>query len=197
MNNDIESMKRLINSFTKLPGVGYKTAERYAYAVLKMERQDIKEFVNNMIDVKNNVKFCSCCFNYSEKEVCDICLKRNKKIICVVEEPKDVLSFEKVKEYNGTYHVLHGTLSPLNGKGPDDLKIKELLSRINQDEVQEVIMCTNSNVEGEATAMYVASLLKPLGVKVSRLAQGIAMGSNIEYQDEVTLFKALENRKGM
>lgn len=193
--NNIESMERLINSFTKLPGVGYKTAERYAYSILKMDTIDVKEFVNNVVDVKNNVKFCSKCFNYSDKEICDICNKRDKTIICVVEEPKDVLSFEKIKDYNGTYHVLHGTLSPLNGKGPDDLKIKELLKRISEDNVKEVIMCTNSNVEGEATSMYIASLIKPLGVKVSRLAQGISMGSNIEFQDEVTLSKALENRK--
>ena len=193
--NNIESMERLINSFTKLPGVGYKTAERYAYSILKMDTLDVKEFVNNIVDVKNNVKFCSKCFNYSDKEICDICSKRDKTTICVVEEPKDVLSFEKIKDYNGTYHVLHGTLSPLNGKGPDDLKIKELLQRIQEDNVKEVIMCTNSNVEGEATSMYIASLIKPLGIKVSRLAQGISMGSNIEFQDEVTLSKALENRK--
>lgn len=195
MNNDIDSMKKLINSFSKLPGVGYKTAERYAYSILKMDRQDVKEFVNNIVEVKNNIKFCTNCFNWSDKEVCNICSTRNKQIICVVEEPKDVLSFEKVKDYKGTYHVLHGTLSPLNGKGPDDIKIKELLQRVASDNVQEVIMATNSNVEGEATAMYIASLLKPLNVKVSRLAQGISMGSNIEYQDEVTLQKALENRR--
>ncbi|MBP3582025.1 MAG: recombination protein RecR [Clostridia bacterium] len=197
MSNNIESMNKLINSFSKLPGVGYKTAERYAYSVLKMDRQDVKDFVNNMIEVRNKVHFCENCFNWSEKDVCDICEKRDKQIICVVEEPKDVLSFEKVKDYNGTYHVLHGTISPLNGKGPDDLKIKELLFRVQRDNVKEVIMCTNSNVEGEATSMYVAGLLKPLGVKVSRLAQGISIGSNIEYQDEVTLTKALENRKSI
>lgn len=195
MTNNMESMEKLINSFSKLPGVGHKTAERYAYSVLKMDRQDVKDFVNNIIDVKNNVRFCSKCFNYSDKEICDICQKRNKQIICVVEEPKDVLSLEKVKDYSGTYHVLHGTLSPLNGRGPDDLKIKELLKRISEDNVTEVVMCTNSNVEGEATSMYIAGLLKPLGVQVSRLAQGISMGSNIEFQDEITLAKALENRK--
>ena len=193
--SNIESMDRLINSFSKLPGVGYKTAERYAYSILRMETQDVKEFVNNIVDVKNNVKFCKKCFNYSDQEICNICKSRDKQIICVVEEPKDVLSFEKIKDFNGTYHVLHGTLSPLNGKGPDDLKIKELLNRISEDNVKEVIMCTNSNVEGEATSMYIASLLKPLGVKVTRLAQGISIGSNIEFQDEVTLAKALENRK--
>ena len=193
--SNIESMDRLINSFSKLPGVGYKTAERYAYSILRMETQDVKEFVNNIVDVKNNVKFCKKCFNYSDKEICSICQNRDRQVICVVEEPKDVLSFEKIKEFNGTYHVLHGTLSPLNGKGPDDLKIKELLKRVAEDNVKEVIMCTNSNVEGEATSMYIASLLKPLGVKVTRLAQGISIGSNIEFQDEVTLAKALENRK--
>lgn len=193
--NNLESIDRLINSFTKLPGVGYKTAERYAYSILKMERQDVKDFVNNMIDVRNNVKFCSHCFNFSEDDICKICKTRDNTVICVVEEPKDVLSMEKIKDYTGTYHVLHGTLSPLNGKGPDDLKIKELLLRIKQDNVKEVIMCTNSNVEGEATSMYIASLIKPLGVKVTRLAQGISMGSNLEYQDETTLSKALENRK--
>ncbi|MBQ0017370.1 MAG: recombination protein RecR [Clostridiales bacterium] len=193
--NNIEDMERLSNSFSKLPAVGMKTAQRYSYAVLSMTKEEVEEFASNLIAVKNNVKFCKICGNYSDKEICPICEKRSHEIICVVKEPKDVLSMEKVKDYNGTYHVLHGTLSPLNGKGPDDLNIKSLLERIQKGGVKEVIMATNSDVEGEATSMYISSLLKPFNIKVSKLAQGISMGSDIEYQDEVTLAKALEDRR--
>jgi len=137
------------------------------------------------------------CGNFTDKEVCPICSKRDRKIICVVKEPKDILSMEKVKTYNGVYHVLFGTISPLEHRGPDDIKIKELLARVSQDEVEEVIMATNPDVEGDATAMYIAKLLKPLGVKVTRIAQGVAMGSDLEYADEVTLSKALEARRDL
>lgn len=195
MNSKIESVERLTNSFTKLPAVGAKTAERYTYAVLNMPLSEVKEFAENLINVKNSVKFCSVCFNYSDDDICPICKNRSHQTICVVKEPKDVLAMEKVKDYSGVYHVLHGTLSPLNSKGPDDLKIKELLSRVAKGEVKEVIMATNSDVEGEATSMYISKLLTPFGIKVTRLAQGISMGSDIEYQDEVTLTKALEDRK--
>lgn len=193
--NKIESILRLTNSFSKLPAVGQKTAERYSYAILNMPYEDVKEFAENLLCAKNTVKFCSVCFNYSDEDVCNICKTRSHETICVVKEPKDVLSMEKVKDYNGVYHVLHGTLAPLNGKGPDDIKIKELLQRVSSQNVKEVIMATNSDVEGEATSMYISKLLTPLGIKVTRLAQGISMGSDIEYQDEVTLSKALEDRK--
>lgn len=195
MINKIESVEKLTNSFTKLPAVGIKTAERYTYAILNMPLQEVQEFAENLLNVKNSVKFCKICFNYSDDDVCSICKSRNHETICIVKEPKDILAMEKVKDYNGVYHVLHGTLSPLNSKGPDDLKIKELLQRVNAGNVKEVIMATNSDVEGEATSMYICKLLSPLGVKVSRLAQGISMGSDIEYQDEMTLSKALEDRK--
>ena len=195
MKNSIESMDKLINSFTKLPAVGQKTAERYAYAVISMSEEAVKEFANNLLQAKQNIKFCSVCGNWSEEEICPICKTRSSEIICVVKEPKDVVAMEKVRDFNGTYHVLHGVISPLQGKGPDDIRIKELLQRINSGNVKEVIMATNSDVEGEATSMYIARLLKPLGIKVTRLAQGISMGSDIEYADEVTLTKALQDRR--
>ena len=195
MKNSIESMDRLVNSFTNLPAVGQKTAERYAYAVINMDAETVKEFADNLINAKNSIRYCKVCGNWSEDELCPICANRSSETICVVKEPKDVVSMERVRNYNGTYHVLHGAISPLEGKGPDDIRIKELLARINQGEVSEVIMATNSDVEGEATSMYIAKLLKPLGVKVTRLAQGISMGSDIEFADEVTLSKALQDRR--
>ena len=195
MKSGIESVEKLINSFTKLPTVGQKTAERYAYAVISMQKSDVEEFAKNLIEVKNNIKFCNICGNWSENELCPICKSRSSDTICVVKEPKDVLAMEKIREYRGTYHVLHGCISPLAGKGPDDIRIKELLARINAGGVNEVIMATNSDVEGEATSMYIARLLKPLGIKVTKLAQGISMGSDIEYQDEVTLTKAMQDRR--
>ena len=195
MKNGIESMDRLVNSFTKLPAVGQKTAERYAYAVINMTEDEINEFAQNLVSAKQNIKFCTICGNWSEADVCPICQSRQSDTICVVKDPKDVLVMEKVRNFNGTYHVLHGVLSPLQGKGPDDIRIKELLKRVNDGGVKEVIMATNSDVEGEATSMYIARLLKPLGVKVTRLAQGISMGRDIEYADEVTLSRAMQDRR--
>ena len=194
MSDNILPVEKLINRFQQLPGVGYKTAQRYAYSILEMEDEDVKSFSEALIDVKSNVHFCKVCGNFTENEICDICLKRSSKIICVVKEPKDVIAMEKVKDYEGTYHVLHGCISPLDGKGPNDIRIKELLTRVNSGEVEEVIMATNPDVEGEATAMYIARLLKPLGIKCTRLAQGISIGSDIEYADEVTLGRALSQR---
>ncbi|MBO7508350.1 MAG: recombination protein RecR, partial [Clostridia bacterium] len=161
MKNSIESMDRLVNSFTKLPAVGQKTAERYAYAVINMSDEEVREFANNLIDVKKTIKYCSVCGNWSEEDICGICKSRSSETICVVKEPKDVVSMEKVRDYNGTYHVLHGCISPLQGKGPDDIRIKELLERVSKGDVKEVIMATNSDVEGEATSMYIARILKP------------------------------------
>ena len=187
-----EVIERLVNRFAALPGVGRKTAQRYAYAVIEMSDEDAKSFAEAITEVKEKVKFCSICGNLTDKEVCDICSSRSHDVICVVAEPKDVLALERVAGRTFVYHVLGGTLSPLDGRGPEKLRIKQLLSRL--DGVKEVIMATNPDVEGEATAMYVARLLRPLGVKVTRLAQGISMGSEIEYADEVTLTRALESR---
>ncbi len=191
----IEPIQKLIAEFTKLPGVGLKTATRYAYSIINMSLEDAQNFADTIIDVKENVRYCKVCGNYTDKEVCEICENRDKSIICVVKEPKDVIAFEKLKDYKGVYHILHGTLNPLMGIGANDIRIKELLSRL--DGVSEVIMATNSDVEGEATAMYIARLVKPLGIKVTRLAHGIPIGSDIEYADETTLSRALIDRREM
>lgn len=183
---------RLANKFSRLPGVGAKTAQRYAYSVIDMSNQEVEDFCTALREVKQQVRYCNECGNFTDKEVCDICARRDKNVICVVAYPKDVLALERVSGYRGVYHVLHGTLSPLEGRGPDSLRIKELLARL--DGVEEIILATNTDVEGEATAMYLARLIKPMGVKVSRIAQGISMGSELEYADEVTLLKALEAR---
>ena len=194
MKNECGPIERLIGCFMMLPGVGYKTAQRYAYSVLNNPEQEVKDFSKALIDVKEKVKFCTVCGNFTQDDVCEICRDRKSDIICVVKEPKDVVSMEKVRNLNCLYHVLHGCISPLEGKGPDDIRIKELLQRVSKDDVKEVIMATNPDVEGEATALYIAKLLKPLGIKVTRLAQGISMGSDLEYADEVTLTRAIESR---
>ena len=191
----IEPIGRLINQFSKLPGVGAKTAQRYAYRIINMSESEAKEFADAIIDAKKRVKYCKICGNFTDEDVCDICKERDCSVICVVKEPKDVIAFEKVREYKGVYHVLHGVISPMDGVGPNDIKIKELLSRIAEGKVKEVIMATNPDVEGEATAMYISGLIKPLGIKVTRLAHGIPMGSELEYADEVTLSRALFDRK--
>lgn len=190
-----EPIERLIEYFRSLPGVGKKTAQRYAFYILENSKEKAQNFANAIVEVKEKVRLCSVCGNYSSSEVCPICQKRNRKIVCVVQEPKDVVSMEKVKSFDGVYHVLFGTINPLENKGPNDIRIKELLARVSKDNVQEVIMATNPDVEGEATAMYIAKILKPLGVKVTRLAQGISMGSDIEFADEITLEKALKARQ--
>ncbi|MGN0804336.1 MAG: recombination mediator RecR [Candidatus Coproplasma sp.] len=194
MDAFIEPIGRLINQFTKLPGVGKKTAQRYAYKIIDMSEEEAKLFASSILDCKNKVRYCSVCGNFSEEEVCDICKKRDKSVICVVKEPKDVVALEKLREYKGVYHVLHGVISPMDGIGPNDIKIKELLARVS-DGVSEVIIATNPDVEGDATAMYIAKLLKPLGVKTTRLAHGIPIGGEIEYTDEVTLSRAFLERK--
>jgi len=187
-----ESILKLVNRFRKLPGVGTKTAQRYAYSIIEMSNDEVNGFVEDILRVKNSVKLCSCCGDFTEKEVCDICSTRDSSVICVVAQPKDVVAMERIGGYKGVYHVLHGTLSPIDGKGPDQLNIKSLLARL--DNVKEVIMATNPDIEGEATAVYLSRLIKPMGIKVLRLAQGISMGSDIEYADEVTLSKAFEAR---
>jgi len=192
----IEPIGRLINQFSKLPGVGKKTAQRYAYKVIGMTEAEAKEFADSITDCKRKVKYCKTCGNFTESDVCDICKRRQSTTICVVKEPKDVIAMEKLHEYKGVYHVLHGVISPMDGIGPNDIRIKELLARIDGN-VQEVIMATNPDVEGEATAMYIAKLLKPLGVNVTRLAHGIPVGGELEYTDEVTLSRALSERKSI
>lgn len=193
--NTIDSMERLIYFLSKLPGVGKKTAERYAYKVLDMEKEDVEQFAKSLIDAKNNIRYCNKCGNFTENEICSICKNRNSDVICVVKEPKDIIAIEKSRNANYLYHVLHGTISPMENRGPNDIRIKELMSRL--DGIKEVILATNPDVEGEVTANYIAKLIKPFGIKVTRLATGIQMGSDLQYADEVTLTKALEDRKEM
>ena len=188
-------IERLIEQFRTLPGVGYKTAQRYAYSIIEGSQQRADGFVDAIKEAKARIGFCNVCGNFTNQEVCPICQRRNRKIVCVVKEPKDVVSMERIKDYEGVYHVLFGTISPLEHRGPDDIKIKELLARVANDGVEEVIMATNPDVEGDATAMYIAKILTPLWVKVTRLAQGVAMGSDLEYADEVTLERALQARR--
>lgn len=192
----IEPIGKLINQFSKLPGVGKKTAQRYAYKIINMSEQEAREFAQSIIDCKKKVRYCKTCGNFTENEICDICQNRDHSTICVVKEPKDVIAMEKLREFKGVYHVLHGVISPMEGIGPDDIRIKELLARV-MDGVNEVIMATNPDVEGEATALYIAKLLKPLGVNVTRLAHGIPIGSELEYTDEVTLSRAFIERKSI
>ena len=188
----IESITLLASLFSTLPGVGAKTAQRYAYSVIDWDEERAKEFCDAVMSVKKNVRRCSVCNDFTDKPVCDICSTRDTSLICVVSYPKDVIAMEKVSGYKGVYHVLNGTISPLDGRGPEDIDVKGLLRRL--DGVKEVIIATNPDVEGEATAMYISRLIKPLGIKVSRIAQGISMGSEVEYADEVTLTRAMESR---
>ena len=190
------SIEKLIESFEKLPSIGHKTAQRLAFYMLDLPEAEVLEFTNSIINAKNNLKFCSICFNIADSDPCHICsnVKRDKSTICVVEDVRDVIAMERTHEYKGVYHVLHGTISPMNGIGPNDIKIKELLTRLLPGQVNEVILATNPRVEGEATSMYISKLIKPLGVKVTRIARGIPVGGDLEYTDEVTLTQALENR---
>ena len=199
MADYIESLQTLADKFGALPGVGKKTAMRMAYSVLELPEEDAREFARAIIDAKEKIHLCPVCQNLTDREVCSICedLGRDKSVICVVEDARDVSSIEKVREYRGLYHVLHGVISPMNNITPDKIKIAELLSRLAGDEVKEVIVATNPTVEGEATAMYLSKLIKPLGIKVSRLAYGMPVGGDLEYADEVTLFRALEGRRGV
>ncbi len=193
----IEPIGKLINEFSKLPGVGAKTAQRFAYKIINMPTEEALNFANAIKEAKSKVRYCSICGNFSEGEVCDICKIREAEVICVVKEPKDVIAIERLNEYNGVYHVLHGTISPLDGIGPNDINIKGLLNRIAKGGVKEVILATNPDVEGEATALYITNLIKPLGITVTRLAHGIPIGTDLEYADEVSLARAFVDRKTM
>ncbi|TWH46159.1 recombination mediator RecR [Sporomusa sp. KB1] len=194
----IAPIGRLVEQFRRLPGIGPKSAARLAYHVLKMDKSQVAALAQAIVEAKERVGYCSVCFDLTDTDPCQICRSegRDRSVVCVVEDPKDVAAMERTREFKGLYHVLHGSLSPLEGVGPDDIKVKELLDRVGKG-IQEVIMATNPNVEGEATAMYIAKLLKPLGVMVTRIAHGLPMGGDLEYADEVTLSKALENRREM
>ena len=190
----IEPIGKLVNEFSKLPGVGKKTAQRYAYKIIDMSEAEARAFADAILGVKRKVKYCKTCGNFAEEETCGICRTREQNVICVVKEPKDVAAIEKLHEFKGVYHVLHGVIDPLSGIGPNDIRIRELLARISSGDVKEVIVATNPDVSGDATAMYIAKLIKPLGVEVTRLAHGIPIGSEIEYTDDVTLARAFVER---
>jgi recombination protein RecR len=188
---------KLIEEFEKLPGIGYKTAQRLAFHVLNMSQEKAERLANAISEAKLKTKSCSVCGNLTDSDVCSLCSSENRdrSLICVVEDPRDVVAMEKIREFKGLYHVLHGAISPMQGIGPEDIRIKELLERISEGNVKEVIIATNPNIEGEATAMYISRLVKPLGIKTTRIAHGIPVGGDLEYADEVTLAKALEGRR--
>lgn len=191
------SIEKLIESFEKLPSIGHKTATRLAFYMLDLDEKETNEFINSITEAKAKLRLCSKCFNISDTDPCMICSnpKRDESTICVVEDVRDVVAMERTHEFNGIYHVLHGSISPMNGIGPEDIKIKELLNRISEGNIKEVIIATNPRVEGEATSMYISKLIKPFGVTVTRIAHGIPVGGDLEYTDEVTLTKALEGRR--
>lgn len=196
MANNIVPLTELIAQFERLPGIGRKTAQRLAYSILEQPPERAEKFAEALVNARRKIHFCKVCQGLTDKEVCDICddSRRDSSVICVVAEPKDVMAFERTREYTGVYHVLHGVISPLDGIGPDQLRIKELMARLGSGEVSEIIMATNPTVEGEATASYISRLVKPMGIKVTRLAYGIPVGGDLEYADEFTLARALEGR---
>lgn len=188
---------KLIEEFEKLPGIGHKTAQRLAFHVLHLSNEKVENLANAIREAKQKTRYCPVCFNLTETSPCSICSSetRDRSSICVVEDPRDVVAMERTREFKGLYHVLHGAISPMEGIGPEDIRIKELLARISTGEIKEVILATNPNIEGEATSMYISKLLKPLGIKATRIAHGIPVGGDLEYADEVTLAKALEGRR--
>ena len=196
MDGNVVPLEELVNQFARLPGIGRKTARRLAYSIIEQPEERAKQFADALINAKEKIRFCCVCQNFTDKEVCHICSdeKRDRSTVCVVEDPRDVAAFERTREYKGLYHVLHGVISPLDNIGPDKLKIKELIARLSTGEIKEIIMATNPTVEGEATSGYISKLIKPLGIKVSRLAYGIPVGADLEYADEYTLARALEGR---
>lgn len=192
-----EPIARLIDSFMKLPGIGPKTAGRLAFFVLSMKEDTVLDFAKALVDAKRNLRFCSVCGHITDVDPCHICQdqSRNRSLICVVQDPKDVIAMEKMRDYNGLYHVLHGAISPMDGIGPEDINVPDLLKRLQDEEVEELILATNPTIEGEATAMYISRLVKPSGIKTTRIAHGLPVGGDLEYADEVTLSKALEGRR--
>lgn len=197
MSKFIPSISRLIDEFARLPGVGKKSAQRLAFHIINMDQSQAVAFAEAILDVKRKVKYCEKCFNITDQDICDICTdyKRDTHIICVVESPRDLIAIENTKEFHGYYHVLHGAISPMEGIGPNDIKIKELIIRLQNDETKEIIIATNPSIEGEATAMYISKLLKGTDIVVTRLAHGIPVGGDLEYADEITLAKAIEGRR--
>ena len=196
MSYNIVPLNELINQFSRLPGIGKKTAQRLAYSIIEQPPERAKQFAEALINAREKIHLCKVCQTLTDKDICDFCSdeKRDKTTVCVVEDPRDVMAFERTREYKGVYHVLHGVISPLDGVGPEQLKLKELMSRLSSGEVKEIIMATNPTVEGEATASYISRLVKPMGIKVTRLAYGIPVGGDLEYADEYTLARALEGR---
>ncbi|MBQ6718073.1 MAG: recombination protein RecR [Clostridia bacterium] len=196
MNYNIVPLTELINQFSRLPGIGKKTAQRLAYSILEQPPERAKQFAEALINAREKIHFCATCQSLTDLDICQICSdeRRDKSVICVVEDPRDVMAFERTREFGGVYHVLHGVISPLDNIGPDKLRIKELMSRLSDGAVKEIIMATNPTVEGEATASYISRLVKPMGIKVTRLAYGIPVGGDLEYADEYTLARALEGR---
>lgn len=194
-----EPIAQLMDSYMKLPGIGEKTAARLAFYTVSMNEDDVTRFAKSLISVKRDLTYCSVCGNMTQNDPCDICQDKNRdqSVILVVEQAKDVIAMEKMQDFRGLYHVLHGVLSPIEGTGPEDINIPVLIKRLQKDEVKEVIIATNATAEGEATAMYLSRLIKPAGIKVTRLAHGLSVGSDIEYADEVTLLKAVEGRREM
>ncbi|TVX96824.1 recombination mediator RecR [Cohnella terricola] len=192
-----EPIAKLIDSFSRLPGIGPKTAARLAFHVLRMKEEDVIDFAKALVSVKRNLTYCSVCCNITDTDPCRICSDKSRDMsaICVVQEPKDLVAMERTREYNGHYHVLNGAISPMDGLGPDDIRIAELVRRLGDERVQELILATNPNIEGEATAMYLSRLVKPFGIKVTRIAHGLPVGGDLEYADEVTISKALEGRR--
>ncbi len=199
MSGYILPLETLIEQFEHLPGIGHKTAVRLAFSVLEGSEEDASAFAQAILDAKHKVMRCKICQNLSDTEICSVCSdqKRDRSMICVVEDPKAVMALERVKEYNGLYHVLHGALSPMDGVGPDELTIRELIARLTDGEVTEILLATNPNIEGETTAVYLSKLIKPLGIRISRLAYGVPVGGDIDYADEVTLFRAIEGRRDL
>jgi recombination protein RecR len=196
MKDYAEPIARLIDELCRLPGIGPKTAQRLAYSLLRRPREDAERLSRAILEVKDRILYCSRCNNFADRDPCAYCSSpsRSPEVICVVEEPHDIIPIEKTREYQGQYHVLHGALSPINGIGPEDLKLKSLIERLREGNVREVIVATNPNVEGEATAIYIARLLKPIGVRISRIALGVPVGSDLEFADEVTMARALQHR---
>lgn len=194
-----EPISKLIDSFMKLPGIGLKTAQRLAFHVLDMKEDDVVQFAKALVDVKRELTYCSTCGHITEEDPCYICQdkQRDRSVICVVEDDKDVIAMEKMREYKGLYHVLHGAISPMDGIGPEDINIPSLIERLKDEEVKELILAMNPNLEGESTAMYISRLVKPIGIKVTRLAQGLSVGGDLEYADEVTLSRAIAGRTEM
>ncbi|MEA4986867.1 MAG: recombination mediator RecR [Anaerovorax sp.] len=197
MKHYAKPLAKLISELSKLPGIGGKSAQRLAFHILSMEDKEANTLAEAIIDAKKNMRYCSICGNLTDVDPCSYCADtaRDPKIICVVESPKDVMAMERIREFHGLYHVLHGAISPMDGIGPEDINLKSLIVRLQNNDVEEVILATNPNIEGEATAMYISRLIKPSGIKVSRIAHGIPVGGDLEYADEVTLSKAMEGRR--